>query len=93
MQVVGLPAADIGRIGSREVEIGAEYVVAHLGIDFAQPHAIVGVLPFSVGPDEPEYDEAKRLLKFLDYFLPIPADDIPNSSLIREFIGGGCFDV
>ncbi len=50
-------------------------------------------LLFSVGPDEPEYDEAKRLLKFLDYFLPIPADDIPNSSLIREFIGGGCFDV
>lgn len=50
-------------------------------------------LLFSVKPGEPEYDEAKRLLKFLDYFLPIPADDIPNSSLIREFIGGGCFDV
>ncbi len=50
-------------------------------------------LLFSVEPGEPEYDEAKRLLKFLDYFLPIPADDIPNSSLIREFIGGGCFDV
>ena len=49
MQVVGLPAADIGRIGSREVEIGAEYVVAHLGIDFVQPHAIVGVLPFEGG--------------------------------------------
>ncbi len=50
-------------------------------------------LLFSVEPGEPEYDEAKRLLKFLYYFLPIPADDIPNSSLIREFIGGGCFDV
>lgn len=50
-------------------------------------------LLFSVEQGEPEYDEAKRLLKFLDYFLPIPADDIPNSSLIREFIGGGCFDV
>ncbi len=45
-------------------------------------------LLFSVKPDEPEYEEAHRLLKFLDYFLPIPADDIPKNSLIREFIGG-----
>lgn len=50
-------------------------------------------LLFSIRPEEPAYDEAKRLLKFLDYFLPIPSDDIPNSSLIREFIGGGCFDL
>lgn len=50
-------------------------------------------LLFSVQPEEPEYQEAKRLLKFLDYFVPIPADDIPNNSLIREFIGGGCFDI
>lgn len=48
---------------------------------------------FSIREDEPEYEEAKRLLKFLDYFLPIPADAIPNQSLIREFIGGGCFDL
>ncbi|MCC8047336.1 MAG: nucleoside kinase [Clostridiales bacterium] len=48
-------------------------------------------LLFSIRPDEPEYAEARRLLKFLDYFLPIPADDIPNNSLIREFIGGSCF--
>lgn len=48
---------------------------------------------FSISPEEPEYEEAKRLLKFLDYFLPIPGDDIPNNSLIREFIGGGCFDL
>lgn len=50
-------------------------------------------LLFSICPEEPEYDEAKRLLKFLDYFLPIPGDDIPNNSLIREFIGKGCFDL
>ncbi|MCD7716273.1 MAG: nucleoside kinase [Lachnospiraceae bacterium] len=49
-------------------------------------------LLFSVRPGEPEYEEAKRLLKFLDYFLPIPGDDIPNNSLIREFIGGSCFE-
>lgn len=50
-------------------------------------------LLFSITPDQPEYEEAKRLLKFLDYFLPIPGDAIPNNSLIREFIGGGCFDL
>ncbi|MCD8023603.1 MAG: nucleoside kinase [Lachnospiraceae bacterium] len=47
---------------------------------------------FSIRPDEPEYEEAKRLLKFLDYFLPIPGDATPNNSLIREFIGGGCYE-
>ncbi|MCI9120591.1 MAG: nucleoside kinase [Oscillibacter sp.] len=40
-----------------------------------------------------EYIEAKRLLKFLNYFLPIPADDVPKTSLLREFIGGGCYHV
>ena len=45
----------------------------------------------AVPKDSREWVEAKRLLKFLDYFLPIPADDIPKNSLIREFIGGGCF--
>jgi uridine kinase len=47
----------------------------------------------AVPKDSKEWVEAKRLLKFLDYFLPIPADEIPKNSLIREFIGGGCFDV
>ena len=41
----------------------------------------------------PEYAEAKRLIKLLDYFLGIPADDICNNSLVREFIGGSCFNV
>ncbi len=50
-------------------------------------------LLFSIRPEDREYSEAKRLLKFLDYFLPIPSEEIPNNSLIREFIGGGCFDV
>jgi len=38
-----------------------------------------------------EYLEAKRLLKFLDYFLPVPADDVPQTSLMREFVGGGIY--
>ena len=50
-------------------------------------------LLFSVGEDEPEYQEAKRLLKFLAYFLPYTSENIPINSIVREFVGGGCFKV
>ena len=39
----------------------------------------------------PEYDEARRILKFLDNFIPIPPDEIPPTSILREFIGGSSF--
>lgn len=39
----------------------------------------------------PEYSEAKRLYEFLGYFLPIETKEIPINSIIREFIGDGCF--
>lgn len=48
-------------------------------------------LLYSVPSDDPEYPEALRLIKFLMNFLPIPSDDIPNDSVLREFIGGSCF--
>lgn len=48
-------------------------------------------LLFGVPRDCDEYVEAKRLLKFLNYFLPVPSDDVPKTSLMREFIGGGCY--
>ena len=50
-------------------------------------------LLFAIEKSAPEYLEAKRLLKFLDYFLPMPADEIGPNSIIREFIGGSCFRV
>ena len=50
-------------------------------------------LLFQIEKGEPQYYEAKRLLKFLDYFVGVPSDDIPYNSIVREFIGGGCFDV
>ena len=50
-------------------------------------------LLFGIGKDEPEYEEAKRLLKFFDYFVPVPSEEVPNNSLLREFIGGSCFNV
>lgn len=48
---------------------------------------------FHIEKDCAEYIEAKRLLKFLDYFLPVPTEDIPKNSILREFIGGSCIDV
>lgn len=50
-------------------------------------------LLFAIDRDCPEYLEAKRLLKFLDYFVGIGSENIPMNSLLREFVGGGCFHV
>lgn len=54
---------------------------------FAEP------LLFQIPKDVPEYYEAKRLLKFLDYFLSVPSESLPNNSICREFVGGSCFNV
>ncbi len=50
-------------------------------------------LLFDIPKDAPEYPEAKRLLKFLDYFLGVSSENIPKNSVLREFIGGSCFKV
>ncbi|MBQ8640487.1 MAG: nucleoside kinase [Lachnospiraceae bacterium] len=50
-------------------------------------------LLFGIQRNAPEYVEAKRLLKFLDYFVGIPGEEIPKNSILREFIGGSCFHV
>ena len=54
---------------------------------FAEP------LLFQIPKGEPEYYEAKRLLKFLDYFLCVPSESLPVNSICREFVGGSCFNV
>ncbi len=54
---------------------------------FAEP------LLFSIAKDEPEYYEAKRLLKFLDYFVTVDDAMLPRNSICREFVGGSCFKV
>lgn len=54
---------------------------------FAEP------LLFGIDKDDPGYHEAKRLLKFLDYFLGVTSEDLPNNSLLREFVGGSVFNV
>ena len=50
-------------------------------------------LLFGVDKDSPEYSEAKRLLKFLDYFLPLLPEQIPSNSILQEFIGHSIFNV
>ena len=45
-------------------------------------------LLFQIGKECPEYTEAKRLLKFLDYFLPVPSEDVAQNSILREFVWG-----
>ncbi len=50
-------------------------------------------LLFGIPRECPEYLEANRLLKFLEYVLPMPAEGISKNSLLREFVGGSCFNV
>ena len=50
-------------------------------------------LLFQIPKEAPEYLEAKRLLKFLNYFLSVPSESLPNNSICREFVGGSCFKV
>ena len=54
---------------------------------FAEP------LLLGVRTNAPEYYEAKRLIKFLDYFVGIDPTPVPGNSLCREFVGGGIFPV
>lgn len=54
---------------------------------FAEP------LLLGVRSNEPEYYEAKRLIKFLDYFVGIAPTPVPGNSICREFVGGGIFPV
>ena len=54
---------------------------------FAEPQL------YSVSMESPEYYEAKRLLKFLEYFVGVDTAALPANSICREFVGGGCFEL
>lgn len=49
-------------------------------------------LLYKVLEDDPEYLTAVRLIKLLDLVLPLPSDDVPSLSILREFIGKGYFE-
>lgn len=46
-----------------------------------------------ISPDSEYYSQAKKLLNFIQYFEPIKSEAIPNNSIIKEFIGGSCFEL
>ena len=54
---------------------------------------LVEPMLFSVPKDSEEWVEAKRMLKFLDFFLAYPSDIVPKNSILQEFLDGSCFDV
>jgi len=65
---------------------------SHLVYELAVLKLFAEPLLLSIDNSHPEYSEAKRLLRFLDYFLPITElDEIPKTSIIREFIGKSSF--
>ena len=68
-------------------EIFNTSLVYELGVlkTYAEP------LLFSVLEDDPNYDEAIRLINLFRVILGMPSDEVPGDSLIREFIGGSCF--
>ena len=68
-------------------------VMLNTALDYELSVLKVYALPLlqCVSPLEPEYAEASRLIRFLSYFSPIPVNNIPGQSIIREFVGGSEF--
>ncbi|MDY3295774.1 MAG: nucleoside kinase, partial [Bacteroidaceae bacterium] len=62
-----------------------------LNIEFAVLRNHAEPILSSVSKNCPEYSEAHRLLKFIHYFVPIPDNEIPPTSIMREFLGGSSF--
>lgn len=50
-------------------------------------------LLFKIDKSKPEYITAERIIKFMDYFIGANPDIVPKNAIIKEFIGGSCFDV
>ncbi len=61
--------------------------------EIAALKAIAEPILYQVTQDDPEYFEAKRLLKLLEYFLCMDTTNLPKNSIVREFVGGSCFNV
>lgn len=50
-------------------------------------------LLFKIDKSKPEYITAERIIKFMDYFIGANPDIVPKNAIMKEFIGGSCFDV
>ena len=71
----------------------ADYTI-NTGLVYEFPVLKVYAMPllYKVKKDSVYYEDAKRLIRLLDIFLPVPSEQIPNDSILREFIGGSYFD-
>ena len=69
-------------------------VIFNTFLAYELPIMKVYALPllYKVQSDDPEYMTALRLIELLNLILPIPSDDVPSLSIIREFIGKGYFE-
>lgn len=71
---------------------GADFIFnSALPYEFAVLKQYAQPLLFRVPVEDEAYPEAQRLLKFMDYFIGLPEADVPSNSILREFIGNGCF--
>lgn len=68
-------------------------ITLNTGLVYEFPILKVYALPllYTVKSDNPFYEDAKRLIRLLEIFLPAPSDNVPNDSILREFIGGSYF--
>ena len=68
-------------------------ITLNTGLVYEFPILKVYALPllYTVSRDSEFYEDAKRLIRLLEIFLPVPSDQVPNDSILREFIGGSYF--
>lgn len=69
-------------------------VIFNTFLAYELPVMKVYALPllYKVGVDDPEYLNVLRLIELLNLVLPIPSDEVPSLSILREFIGKGYFE-
>ena len=68
-------------------------ITINTGFVYEFPVLKVYALPllYTIKKDSPYYEDAKRLIRLLEIFLPVPSEHIPNDSILREFIRGSYF--
>ena len=68
-------------------------ITINTGLVYEFPVLKVYALPllYTIKKNSPYYEDAKRLIRLLEIFLPVPSEHVPNDSILREFIGGSYF--
>ena len=68
-------------------------ITINTGLAYEFPILKIYALPllYTIKKDNFYYEDAKRLIRLLEIFLPVPSENVPNDSILREFIGGSYF--